>query len=417
MNENEQNQNIQAPGQIDSQEQEKKSQGKVKPWVLALIGAGVLVIVFAVSWLLIDTAPPQPETAAMPPPTDANGNLIMTDAPDNTATPEVDLPIVGYSPTTGRGITDPDKKYQPICVMIDNEARAIPQSAIGKADVVYEMYVEGGETREMAVFNDVIPEKIGPVRSARICFLEMAEEWKPIYIHVGGSPAKNESNAFNRIRDMLSRGAMTADLDGTKIGQFFWRDQARKAPNNDYINGQQVLEKYKELPVVPERPLPFATDGILKDGGTDCKEIIVKYRSSYSVIYRYDEATGYYARFRNENPYVDAADGEQLMVSNVIIQYANANLYEDNKHAQIHLIGSGDCVVIRNGKAIEGRWEKKDLASRTVFLDKDGNEVDLKPGQTFIQVANPIAGGVPKTTVTMSASVLSAPYSSTPVAP
>ena len=41
---------------------------------------------------------------------------------------------------------------RPYAVMIDNHLDALPQAGINKAYIVYEMIVEGGETRLMALF-------------------------------------------------------------------------------------------------------------------------------------------------------------------------------------------------------------------------------------------------------------------------
>lgn len=54
--------------------------------------------------------------------------------------------------------------------MIDNHSGAWPQANLNKAYLVYEIIVEGGETRLMAVFKGQDLEKIGPIRSSRHYF-------------------------------------------------------------------------------------------------------------------------------------------------------------------------------------------------------------------------------------------------------
>ena len=63
---------------------------------------------------------------------------------------------------------------RPIAVMIDNSNRAWPQAGLNQAYLVYEIIVEGGETRLMALFKGVDIDKIGPVRSSRHYFLDYA---------------------------------------------------------------------------------------------------------------------------------------------------------------------------------------------------------------------------------------------------
>ena len=74
---------------------------------------------------------------------------------------------------------------RPIAVMIDNHSGAWPQAGLNQAYMVYEIIVEGGETRLMALFKGVDLEKIGPVRSARHYFIDYAmenrfDDWFPL---------------------------------------------------------------------------------------------------------------------------------------------------------------------------------------------------------------------------------------------
>ena len=52
---------------------------------------------------------------------------------------------------------------RPIAVMIDNHKSAWPQAGLNDAYLVYEIIVEGGETRLMPVFKGVNLDKIGPI--------------------------------------------------------------------------------------------------------------------------------------------------------------------------------------------------------------------------------------------------------------
>lgn len=49
---------------------------------------------------------------------------------------------------------------RPIACMIDNHSDAWPQFSISKAYTVYEIIVEGGETRLMAVFKGTDADKV-----------------------------------------------------------------------------------------------------------------------------------------------------------------------------------------------------------------------------------------------------------------
>ena len=79
-------------------------------------------------------------------------------------------------------------KDRPIAFMIDNNKNAQPQASINKAYIVYEIIVEGNETRLMALFKGVEADEVGPIRSARHYFLNYAMENDAIYAHLGMSP-------------------------------------------------------------------------------------------------------------------------------------------------------------------------------------------------------------------------------------
>ena len=72
--------------------------------------------------------------------------------------------------------------------MVNNIVAARPQRGLSKADILFEIKVEGGITRFMPVFTDykTIGE-IGPVRSGRDQFFRLILPWQALYIHEGQS--------------------------------------------------------------------------------------------------------------------------------------------------------------------------------------------------------------------------------------
>ena len=65
-------------------------------------------------------------------------------------------------------IVDLESKSRPYAVMINNidVARTV-QSGLQDAFIIYEIIVEGGITRYLALFQDTNTERIGSIRSAR----------------------------------------------------------------------------------------------------------------------------------------------------------------------------------------------------------------------------------------------------------
>lgn len=105
----------------------------------------------------------------------------------NKPVPEEQVPEKTEEPVIKKiNIFNGDER--PIAVMIDNNVNAWPHSGIDKAYVVYEIIVEGGETRLMAIFKGQKIDMIGPIRSSRHYFLDYALENDAMYVHFGWSP-------------------------------------------------------------------------------------------------------------------------------------------------------------------------------------------------------------------------------------
>lgn len=122
------------------------------------------------------------ETDITPVPEQNNDSETEDNEPDIdiTPSPEPDEPEEKFML--------PKEGVRPIAVMIDNEgSKVLPQGGIGIAQVVYEMIVEYGDTRYMALFWDNLPDMIGPVRSSRHYFIDYLMEYDAIYAHIGWS--------------------------------------------------------------------------------------------------------------------------------------------------------------------------------------------------------------------------------------
>ena len=112
---------------------------------------------------------------------------------------------------------------RPIAVMIDNHKAALPQGGLNNAYMVYEIIVEGGESRLMALFKGQNLEKIGPVRSSRHYFLDYALENDAIYVHYGWSPQAQY--------DISNLGVN--NINGISESESsFWRVKDKRSPHN-----------------------------------------------------------------------------------------------------------------------------------------------------------------------------------------
>lgn len=293
--------------------------------------------------------------------------------------PSIELPINIVQNTQVQSDNRPTL-IRPIAYMINNIPEALPQAGIYGADYVYEMLVEGGLTRLMAVYTKSGIDKIGPIRSARHNFLDLSMEYNAVFAHFGGSP-----RAFEDIKSLKINNLNGIPLDG----KMYWRDKTRKAPHNAYTNIEKTLEymkvyKYDKPSMINHFSFNQNDTSIL---GNSAVKIFVPYSLAHSVKYEYDENTKTYKRFMNNKPHMDQLNGAQLSAKNIIIEFAKNTTADDENRQDIFLIGTGTGYFITNGEFTSIIWKKPSRADKTVFYDGTGKEISLnKDGQTWIQI-------------------------------
>ena len=99
-------------------------------------------------------------------------------------------PVVHRNPLTGEaGYNEELIGNRPVMVVVENHSQARPQWGLTSSDIVFEMVAEGGITRMILMYADAsrLPDKIGPVRSTRHYFLDLAEGYDAIFTHFGQS--------------------------------------------------------------------------------------------------------------------------------------------------------------------------------------------------------------------------------------
>ena len=154
-------------------------------------------------------------------------NNDVQEANTNSTNEEIEEePIAIKEPKTLSGDS------RPIAVMIDNNINAMPQAGLLEADIIYEIIVEGGESRLMLILQDKDLDKIGPIRSARHYFLDYALENDAIYVHYGWSPQAQSDIASLGVNNI--NGIYESSTD-------FWRVSDKYAPHNAVTSTDTIL--------------------------------------------------------------------------------------------------------------------------------------------------------------------------------
>lgn len=277
-------------------------------------------------------------------------------------------------------IEESNVKQRPIAVMIDNEINARPQSGLDRADIIYEMPVEGNITRYMAIYHHLSSDKIGPVRSARPYFIDKALEFNAIYVHCGGSP--------QALKDLDTLKVDTFnDLKGTPV---FWRSTDRKMPHNLYTSTKYMRE-ISESKKLENKSAPvyfkFSNDFYVPDGAM-LKKITINYDRNYKVSFLYNEEEKKYYRFINGDPMKDKETKKDIKATNILIEKVGIKVLDSVGRLQLSNIGKNRGYLITGGRLIEIEYQKDNRNGKTAYKDIKGNEIQLNKGITWIQVVS-----------------------------
>lgn len=273
---------------------------------------------------------------------------------------------------------------RPIAVMIDNHSDAWPQAGLQKAYMVYEIIVEGGETRLMALFKGVDVEKIGPVRSARHYFLDYAMENDAIYTHFGESPQADSDIKKYSINE----------IDGiAEDGTTFWRVKDKASPHNAVTSTAKLIEsaknkKYKTTSN-EESVLNYVTDEVNLEEGEGAVSVTIPHSQLQTVKYVYDEENKVYERYARGKEQTDWETEKVITTKNIIITFCDNYTLTDkeNKGRQgLKNIGTFDGYYITNGKAIKIKCIKNARDEQTIYQDLEGNEINVNDGNTFVNI-------------------------------
>lgn len=293
-----------------------------------------------------------------------------------------DEPTVVERHIDGMMVATADANMVPACVMIENAAfdGVRPQSGLSAASVVYEVIVEGGITRLMAVYAGEQADEVGPVRSARDTYLEFASEYNCGYAHAGGS--YTAMLAIPRF-DMRN-------IDALLESKYFWRDSGKYSPHNLFTSTANLYEAIGDGHSWTDEPTyatwNFANDDELPTGEA-ATEVNIAFGGSYDVQYRYNAEGKYYERVNGGIVQTDANTGNTLTTRNIIIEKVPEGIYIEGKgRVNFAVTGEGEVYIFRNGVLTQGTWKKADRLDRTRYYDADGNEIALARGNTWVEV-------------------------------
>lgn len=280
-------------------------------------------------------------------------------------------------------VVDLNSNSRPIAVMIDNHDAA-KHVGLQESFINYEIIVEGGLTRIMAVFKDKQVDLIGPVRSSRHYFLDYAMENSAIYAHYGWSDrAKNDISTLG-----------IDNMNGiTNAYKAYWRDNNIAAPHNVYTNTESLQKQAESMGYNLESTewqlLEYSEKNIdlsTKENSMVAKNIDLDYSYYHTTGYYYDEETKTYLRSMNNTLHNDYVTGKTYTAKNIIIEKIRNYSFDSYGRQDLENIGTGEGYYITNGYAVPITWTKESRSSKTKYTYLDGTNVVVNDGNTWIQI-------------------------------
>lgn len=280
-------------------------------------------------------------------------------------------------------------KERPIAVMIDNDNdSARPQAGLDEAYLIYEMVVEGGATRFMALYRGDKVEKIGPVRSSRHYFLDYVMENDAIYTHFGWSPkATTDISAFgiDKINGILSSDESV-----------FWREKKYSGDwHSAYTSIEKILnranQKKYETETAHSNSITYSDIYIDIEGGEVATDVQLSYSGKYKTSYIYDEENGIYEKYINSQPHVMQSEAVVSVKNIIVLKITDTSLGDGTDRRNVNTTGSGTGYYITNGKCEKITWSKSSRTANTMLKREDGTELLINPGKTIINIISPSA--------------------------
>jgi hypothetical protein len=300
---------------------------------------------------------------------------------DTTTTTSTTAPITTTVPAHQRvaaltGLPDPTavtKRRSALTIKIDNTPQAHPQIGVNEADVVYEEIVEGGITRLAAIFNSNLPTVVGPVRSVRRTDREIVFPIGGIFAFSGGAQYAVAS----------IETAPVKLFDQSNAGAAMFRDPKRPPPHNLFANAVALMKMGGK---VHTPPALFSYISRSKPAiGAPVGSFTVNFAAGYAVAYQWDATTHRWLRSIFGAPDLEA-NGVRVTPANVVVMSVNyiGGVGVEGSYAQ--LVGSGPVEIFSDGRLQGGKWFRSKIRLKTAYRTAAGKVIDLRPGQTFVEL-------------------------------
>ena len=311
--------------------------------------------------------------------TTSTTTTIKATTTTSSSTTSTTMPPTFRQPLTGEPVASADDIVQrpALVAKIDNNAAAVPNhSGLAVADIVFEEVVEGRTTRFAAVFHSQSSDPLGPIRSGRTQDIALFSSFNaPLFVWSGGNAGVtrliNDSTLINM---------------GPNAANGYYRGPG-SAPHNLYTSTDNIwFQTPPDQPGPPPQQYQYLDEGEAVDGAPTSG---VKVRvGSENIEWTWNPDVAKFERSQRGREHFDKTFG-RIGATNVVImgvRYDRSAVDRNSPEAQT--IGEGPIWVMTDGQVREGTWKRDNGFYAIEFLTPDGAQLELLPGNTWIELAD-----------------------------
>ena len=284
-------------------------------------------------------------------------------------------------PLTGRPLVSVgDIPNRPaLAVKMPNNRKAMPQTGLNEADIVFEQIINDGVTRFVAVFHSQGSDPVGPIRSGRAQDVDILTNLdSPLFAWSGGNDGV--TGVVNN-SSLVSLNYVRGFADA-----YYRRDGRGGAPHNLFSSTDALWSFTPGDFALPPQVFAYMLPGETAVG--DLASIIEIDLDSIRVRWEYDSISGQYLRFQYEEPHISELSG-QVWADNVVVLLVDYQRSPfDRKSPEAQTVGTGQALIFTDGVSRAGVWQRTSNADMwNLYTDETLSErIGLSDGRTWVEL-------------------------------